>query len=29
MADPNYDCGLRDPDGSERPAFGAWCSALA
>jgi hypothetical protein len=29
MADPNYDCGLRGPDGSERPAFGAWCTALA
>ena len=29
MADPGYDCGLRDPDGAARPAFGAWCSALA
>jgi hypothetical protein len=29
MADPNYDCGLRGADGSERPAFEAWCSALA
>ncbi|HWT24988.1 MAG TPA: hypothetical protein VN213_15920, partial [Solirubrobacteraceae bacterium] len=29
MADPNYDCGLRGADGTERPAFGAWCTALA
>ena len=29
MADPNYDCGLREADGSERPAFGAWCTAFA
>ena len=29
MADPGYDCGLREPDGAGRPAFGAWRSALA
>jgi Cellulase (glycosyl hydrolase family 5) len=23
-ADPDYDCGLLDPDGTMRPAFGAW-----
>ncbi len=23
-ADPNYDCGLLEPDGRMRPAFGAW-----
>jgi hypothetical protein len=23
--DPNYDCGLRDELGRERPAWGAWC----
>ena len=23
-ADPNYDCGLREPDGRARPAFAAW-----
>jgi hypothetical protein len=28
-ADPNWDCGLRGADGTERPAFGAWCGALA
>jgi hypothetical protein len=28
-ADPNYDCGLRDPDGGGRPAFDAWRAALA
>lgn len=25
IADPNYDCGLREPDNSERPAFETWC----
>ena len=29
MADPNYDCGLREPDGGGRPAFDAWRAALA
>jgi Cellulase (glycosyl hydrolase family 5) len=24
QADPRYDCGLREPDGRERPAFAAW-----
>jgi hypothetical protein len=28
-ADPNWDCGLRGADGTERPAFTAWCGALA
>jgi hypothetical protein len=23
-ADPGYDCGLLEPDGTMRPAFGAW-----
>jgi hypothetical protein len=23
-ADPNYDCGLLEPDGAMRPAFDAW-----
>ena len=23
-ADPNYDCGLREPGGAARPAFAAW-----
>ena len=26
-ADPNYDCGLLEPDGGMRPAFGAWVGA--
>jgi hypothetical protein len=25
-ADPGYDCGLREADGSPRPAFGVWTS---
>jgi hypothetical protein len=28
-ADPKYDCGLLEPDGTERLAFAAWHSALA
>jgi hypothetical protein len=26
IADPNFDCGLREPTGDERPAFGRWCA---
>jgi hypothetical protein len=27
LADPGYDCGLREADGRNRPAFGAWVGA--
>ena len=26
FADPNFDCGLREASGQERPAFGVWCA---